>query len=79
MTPRLLALTITAAFALGAAGTASAIPILDPFLGNVVGAPTSGTWDTTHSYAVNGKAHLHPHPWGHVRRREATGPGEAPR
>jgi len=56
MTPRLLALTITAAFALGAAGTASAMPILDPFLGNVVGAPTSGTWDTTHSYAVNGKA-----------------------
>ena len=49
---RLLALTTTAAVALGLAGSASA----GGDLPTVVGAPASGTWDTTHTYAVNGKA-----------------------
>ena len=53
MAPRLLTLTVTSAVALGAAGIASAGVANFPA---VVGAPTSGTWDTTHTYAVNGKA-----------------------
>ena len=50
MTSRLLALTITAAVALGVAGSASA--------GAGIGfgsANVTGTWDKTHTYAVNGK------------------------
>ena len=55
---RLLALTITAAVALGVAGSASAgrtgssapSRSFSPY-----GTTTSGTWDKTHTYAVNGK------------------------
>jgi len=53
---RLLALTITAAVALGVAGSASA---LNERGGNRTMGPSSfivtGTWDKTHTYAVNGK------------------------
>jgi uncharacterized protein YjbI with pentapeptide repeats len=49
MSSRLVTLTITAALALGAAGTASSISTFG------VVAPTSGTWDRTHTYSVNGK------------------------
>ena len=51
MISRLLALA--AVVALGVAGSASAGELV---IGNVVGAPTSGTWDTTHTYGVNGQA-----------------------
>ena len=50
MISRLLALA--AVVALGVAGSASAGELV---IGNVVGAPTSGTWDTTHTYGVNGQ------------------------
>jgi uncharacterized protein YjbI with pentapeptide repeats len=59
MISRLLALTITAAVALGVAGSASA-QAWDGS-GQVIGGgpaasmPVSGTWDRTHTYAVNGK------------------------
>ena len=56
MISRLLALTITAALALGVAGSASA---LNERGGNRTMGPSSfivtGTWDKTHTYAVNGK------------------------
>ena len=56
MISRLLALTITAALALGVAGSASA---LNERGGNRTMGPSSfivtGTWDRTHTYAVNGK------------------------
>ena len=56
MISRLLALTITAAVALGVAGSASA---LNERGGNRTMGPSSfivtGTWDKTHTYAVNGK------------------------
>ena len=55
MISRLLALTITAAVALGVAGSASAGPPPGVTFPNVVGAATSGTWDKTHTYGVNGK------------------------
>jgi len=56
---RLLALTITAAVALGVAGSASAQSWAGS--GQVIGGgpatsmPVSGTWDKTHTYGVNGK------------------------
>ena len=59
MISRLLALTITAAVALGVAGSASAQSWAGS--GQVIGGgpatsmPVSGTWDKTHTYAVNGK------------------------
>ena len=49
MTSRLLALTITAALSLGVAGSASAAS------GAGIGYSKFGTWDATHTYAVNGK------------------------
>ena len=56
MISRLLALTITAALALGVAGSASA---LNERGGNRTMGPSSfivtDTWDKTHTYAVNGK------------------------
>ena len=54
MAPRVLALTIAAALALGMAGSAGAQNSVDPTVTDVV-KPRSGTWDTTHTYAVNGK------------------------
>ena len=53
-------LLIAAAVALGAAGSAAAQspgwPGTEPLpFSDAVGSPTSGTWDTTHTYAVNGK------------------------
>ena len=54
MTSRLLALIVTAALALGVAGSAGAQNSVDPTVTDVV-KPRSGTWDTTHTYAVNGK------------------------
>ena len=51
MSFRLVTLTITAALALGAAGNASA----GGFVGIGDVAPTSGTWDRSHTYSVNGK------------------------
>ena len=59
MISRLLALTITAAVALGVAGSASAQSWAGS--GQVIGGgpatsmPVSGTWDKTHTYGVNGK------------------------
>ena len=55
MSSRLVTLTITAALALVVAGTASAGYFPPPVQEVVTGAPTSGTWDKTHTYAVNGK------------------------
>jgi uncharacterized protein YjbI with pentapeptide repeats len=52
MISRLLSPAIAAVVALGVTGSASAGELV---IGNVVGAPTSGTWDTTHTYGVNGK------------------------
>ena len=48
---RTLAAAAAVVAALGAAGSASA----GAFFGNVTGAPTSGTWDRSHTYSVNGK------------------------
>lgn len=48
MTSRLLAVIVTAALALGVAGGASAQSTL------AVGGTPTGTWDRTHTYAVNG-------------------------
>ena len=53
MTSRLLALTITAAVALGVAGSATGYVGSQPN-GEVFDVAT-GTWDKTHTYAVNGK------------------------
>jgi hypothetical protein len=59
VTSRLLALAITAALALGVAGSASAQSWDGS--GQVIGGgpatsmPVSGTWDKTHTYGVNGK------------------------
>ena len=58
MTSRLLALTITAAVALGVAGSASAGGFPGGFLpppDNSGSANVTGTWDKTHTYGVNGK------------------------
>jgi len=62
MISRLLALTITAAVALGVAGSASAGRTGNsgwesaPFRSfSPYGTTHSGTWDTIHTYAVNGK------------------------
>ena len=56
MISRLLALIVTAALALGVAGSASA---LNQRGGNRTMGPTqfivTGTWDTTYTYGVNGK------------------------
>ena len=54
MISRLLVLTVTAALALGVAGSAGAQNSVDPTVTDVV-KPRSGTWDKTHTYAVNGK------------------------
>ncbi|MGB1526080.1 MAG: hypothetical protein ACPG9N_00715, partial [Miltoncostaeaceae bacterium] len=60
MTSRLLALAITAALALGLAGSASA-GVLTPetsgpiLIGDATKQATAGTWDKTHTYGVNGK------------------------
>jgi len=52
----LVALTISAALALGAAGSASAgIDAAEPLIGKALPSAKSGTWDKTHTYAVNGK------------------------
>ncbi len=53
MTSRLLALTITAAVALGVAGSAGAQTGVNPQVTDLV-KPRSGTWDKTHTYGVNG-------------------------
>jgi len=52
----LAAAAVVAGLALGVASTASAGDVDSPWYSTVVGAPTSGTWDRTHTYAVNGKA-----------------------
>ena len=57
MISRLLALTITVVVALGVAGSASAGgPALLPYYWGKDGgsANVTGTWDTTHTYGVNG-------------------------
>jgi len=52
----LVTLTISAALALGAAGSASAgIDAAEPLIGKALPSAKSGTWDKTHTYAVNGK------------------------
>ncbi|MGB0613804.1 MAG: hypothetical protein ACPGN4_06620, partial [Miltoncostaeaceae bacterium] len=56
MFSRLLAVTITAAVALGVAGSASAgWDVPEPLIGKALPSAKSGTWDITHTYAVNGK------------------------
>ena len=59
MISRLLALTITAAVALGVAGSASAQSWAGSRQvfggGPATSMPVSGTWDKSHTYAVNGK------------------------
>ena len=56
MISRLLSPAIAAVVALGVAGSASAGLAPGVTFPNVVDAPTSGTWDRTHTYAVNGQA-----------------------
>ena len=56
MVCRLFALIIITALSLGVAGSASAgIDVSEPLIGQVLASAKSGTWDTTHTYAVNGK------------------------
>ncbi|MEO2057229.1 MAG: hypothetical protein ABGX38_00035, partial [Thermoleophilia bacterium] len=56
MISRLLALTVTAAVTLAVAGSASAgIDVSEPLIGKALPSAKSGTWDKTHTYAVNGK------------------------
>ncbi len=54
MLPRTLSAWAVVALALAAAGSAMAGGVGAPWYPNVVGAPASGTWDRTHTYAVNG-------------------------
>ena len=53
MTSRVIALTITAALALGMAGSANAGGIPAAVSGGSTPS-TTGTWDATHTYGVNG-------------------------
>ena len=55
MTSRLLALTITAAVALGVAGSASARSLATHQSSGEPLPSLTGTWDRTHTYGVNGK------------------------
>ena len=60
MTPRLRAVSVTAALSLGVAGSGSA-GVLTPetsgpiLIGDATKQATPGTWDKTYTYAVNGK------------------------